>query len=63
MIQAGHEVKFESLANGNCGHQILSGKELADRCQAETQAAKELIGLAEYEVWRDSNDCELEPTV
>ena len=22
-----------------------------------------MIGLAEYEIWRDSNDCELEPTV
>ena len=63
LIRAGHIVKFVSLANGCFGHHILSGKELADRRYAETQAAKELIGLAEYEVWRDSNDCELEPTV
>ena len=55
LIRAGHIVKFVSLTNGCCGHHILSGKDLADRRYAETQAAKELIGLAEYEVWRDSN--------
>ena len=63
LINAGHVVKFVSLTNGWCGHHIQSGKELADRRYAETQAAKELIGLAEYEVWRDSADCELEPTL
>ena len=63
LIKAGHIVKFASLANGNCGHHLLSGRALADRRYAETQAAKALIGLAEYEVWRDSGDCELEPTV
>ena len=63
LIKAGHVVKFVSLTNGCCGHQTLSGKELADRRYAETQAAKAVIGLSEYEVWRESNDCELEPTV
>ena len=63
MIRAGHIVKFVSLTNGCCGHHIQSGKELIDRRYAESQTAKDLIGLVEYEVWRDSNDCELEPTV
>ena len=63
LIKAGHVVKFVSLTNGCCGHQTLSGKELADRRYAETQKAKAVIGLSEYEVWRDSPDCELEPTV
>ena len=52
LIRAGHIVKFVSLTNGCCGHHIQSGKKLTDRHYAGTQAAKELIGLAEYEVWR-----------
>ena len=63
LIKAGHEVKFVSLANGCCGHLTQSGKELADRRYAETRAAAKLIGLAEYEVWQDRPDCELEATV
>ena len=50
LIRAGHEVKFVSLTNGCCGHHIQSGKELANRRYAETQAAKERIGLTEYSV-------------
>lgn len=63
LIKAGHLVKFVSLSNGCCGHYALSGKELAARRYAETQAAKDIAGLYEYEVLLENDDCELEPTV
>lgn len=58
LTQAGHIVKFVSLCNGNCGHYAISGKELADRRYAETQASKAVSGISEYQVL-DNNDCEL----
>ncbi len=58
LAQAGHIVKFVSLCNGNCGHYAMSGKELAERRYAETQASKAVSGISEYQVL-DNNDCEL----
>lgn len=56
--QAGHKVKFLAMCNGSGGHHIMSPKEIADRRYAETQRVAELAGI-EYDVWRDSEDCEL----
>lgn len=65
LAAAGHVVKFVSLCNGNCGHydKTISPEALAERRYAETQASKAISGVAEYEIWSDSSDCELEPTV
>ena len=59
LAKAGHTVKLVSLCNGNCGHQTMSGRELAERRYAETQASKAVSGVFEYEVVMDINDCEL----
>ena len=56
----GHKVKFLAMCNGSGGHHIMSPKEIADRRYGETQRVAELAGI-EYDVWRDSEDCELMP--
>ena len=61
LTRAGHEVKFVSVCNGNCGHYEMSGEELAKRRYAETQASKEVSGIAEYQVLMENNDCEVSP--
>jgi len=63
LVKAGHAVKFVSMTNGNCGHHIQSGDELARRRYAETQASKAVSGISEYQVLMENNDGELEPTV
>lgn len=59
LARAGHTVKFVSMCNGNCGHYEMSGRELADRRFAETQASVKISGISEYQVLSDINDCEL----
>ena len=63
LIRAGHLVKFVSLANGNCGHHVMSGEALAQRRYKETQASKAVGGLFEYDVLLENHDCELVPSV
>lgn len=63
LIRAGHLVKFVSICNGDCGHHVISGEELARRRYGETQAVKETAGLYEYDVMLENHDCELMPTV
>ncbi len=46
---AGHVVQLVSLTNGDAGHHVLRGPELARRRRAEAQAAAAVIG-ATYEV-------------
>src|SRR5918912_2718380 len=58
---AGHVVKMVSLTNGDAGHHILRGPELARRRRAEAAAAGAVIGAA-YDVL-DSHDGELLPTL
>lgn len=62
LTRAGQVVKFVSLSNGDCGHRLMHGKELALRRWRETQAAAEVLGLFEYQVL-DHHDCELECNV
>ncbi len=57
----GHKVKFVSLTNGDAGHQLQHGEELARRRRAEALEAGRRIGI-EYEVL-DNHDGKLLPTL
>ncbi len=59
LAKAGHTVKFVSMCNGDCGHYSMSGKALAERRYAETQASKAISGISEYQVMMDIHDCEI----
>jgi LmbE family N-acetylglucosaminyl deacetylase len=59
--QLGHKVCFVSLTNGDAGHHLIGGLELARRRYAETQASARIAGL-EYLVL-DNHDGELLPTL
>jgi LmbE family N-acetylglucosaminyl deacetylase len=58
---AGQDVRFVSLTNGDAGHHEIGGVELARRRRAEAQASADVIGI-EYDV-RDVHDGKLEPTL
>jgi LmbE family N-acetylglucosaminyl deacetylase len=58
---AGHVDQMVSLTNGDAGHHIMPGPELAMRRRAEAAAAGAVIG-APYEVL-DNHDGELQPTL
>ncbi len=60
MAQAGMQVKFISLTNGDAGHQEMGGGALGVRRRAEAQESMKILGIAEYEVW-DNHDAELLP--
>jgi LmbE family N-acetylglucosaminyl deacetylase len=59
--QAGHEVQFVSVTNGDAGHQSMAGAALAQRRRAEAKAAGEVLGI-EYRVL-DNHDGELLPSL
>ncbi len=59
--EAGYEVRFLSLCNGNGGHHKLSSEEIVERRRLESEAIMELTGVT-YDVWSDMNDCELMAT-
>ncbi|MDE0636311.1 MAG: PIG-L family deacetylase [Candidatus Poribacteria bacterium] len=59
--QKGHRVKFVSVTNGDAGHHEMGGGPLAQRRNAEAQAAANIIGI-EYELF-DNHDGELMPTL
>jgi LmbE family N-acetylglucosaminyl deacetylase len=46
----GHRVKFMSLTNGDAGHYAMKPADLAKRRLGEAMEAKEILGVAEYEV-------------
>ena len=58
---AGHTVHMVSLTNGDAGHYVTAGPDLARRRTAEGAAAGAVIGAA-YEVF-DNHDGELLPTL
>jgi LmbE family N-acetylglucosaminyl deacetylase len=62
LTQAGHQVKFVSMTNGNCGHLTQGGAALAARRYEESQNAARLFGVQQYQIL-DVNDCELEPSL
>lgn len=59
--QMGYAVKFVSVTNGDAGHQLIGGLELARRRFAEAQEAGKRLGVA-YDVL-DNHDGELLPTL
>lgn len=59
--QNGHHVKFVSVTNGDAGHHQMGGGALAQRRNAEAQAAAAVIGI-DYELL-DNHDGELVPTL
>ena len=63
LARAGHVVKFVSMCNGDCGHFSMTREALRERRYLETQASKEVSGIAEYQVFKELHDCELEPSV
>lgn len=58
----GYKVKFLSAANGSGGHHLMTPEETVARRYQETQRVAELAGI-EYDVWLDSEDCELMATL
>ncbi|MAG92184.1 MAG: GlcNAc-PI de-N-acetylase [Planctomycetaceae bacterium] len=58
---AGHVVRFVSVTNGESGHHLISGKELADIRRAEAAAVARTLGI-EYTVL-DYRDGYLQPTL
>src|SRR5580700_3081582 len=58
---AGHVVHMVSLTNGDAGHHLQAGPELARRRRREAASAGDVIG-ATYEV-NDNHDGELLPTL
>lgn len=59
--QNGHQVKFVSVTNGDAGHHQMGGGALAQRRNAEAQAAAAVIGI-EYQLL-DNHDGELVPSL
>ena len=59
--QMGYAVKFVSVTNGDAGHQLTGGKELAKRRFAEAQEAGKRLGVS-YDVL-DNHDGQLMPTL
>ena len=57
----GHNVKFLSLTNGDAGHFSMQPADLAKRRFREAMEAKEILGLAEYEIF-DYHDGVLQNT-
>ncbi|MGZ8516839.1 MAG: PIG-L deacetylase family protein [Chitinophagaceae bacterium] len=59
--QMGYAVKFVSVTNGDAGHQLTGGVELAKRRLAEAQEAGKRLGIV-YDVL-DNHDGQLMPTL
>ena len=57
----GYAVKFVSVTNGDAGHQIIHGKELAERRYREAKESARRLGI-EYEVL-NNHDGQLLPTL
>ena len=62
LAEAGHQIKFVSLTNGDAGHHEQGGGMLAKRRRAEAKDAAERLGIEAYEVL-DYHDAELMPTL
>jgi LmbE family N-acetylglucosaminyl deacetylase len=58
---AGHDVKFVSMTNGDIGHWQMAGGPLALRRNSEVQAAAEILGVTTEVL--DIHDGELMPTL
>ncbi|MBE6552577.1 MAG: PIG-L family deacetylase [Ruminococcaceae bacterium] len=56
LARAGHQVKFISATNGDTGHHIIGGGQLARRRYNEVQKAAKIGNLIEYEVFDIHNN-------
>jgi len=56
LARAGHEVKFISATNGDTGHHLMGGGQLARRRYNEIQKAAKIGKLIEYEVFDIHNN-------
>ena len=61
-VDCGHEVKFLSMTNGDAGHAVMTGVELARVRARETADAAHRLGLAASEVL-DNPDGQLMPSL
>ncbi len=59
--KAGHDVRFVSMTNGDAGHHLITGPDLARRRRAEAKTAAATLGFR-YDVW-DDFDGRLESTL
>jgi N-acetylglucosamine malate deacetylase 1 len=57
----GHEIRFISVTNGESGHHMMSGRELADRRREEARRSGECLGIR-YDVL-EHRDGRLQPTL
>ena len=58
LVKMGHSVGFLSLCNGNGGHHILTPEETTATRAKESAKVAELLGIT-YDVWSDSDDCNI----
>jgi len=58
----GHHVKFVSTTNGDIGHAVMAGGQLAKRRMAEVKECAKILGIDESQVL-DIHDGELMPTL
>ena len=56
LARAGHQVKFISATNGDTGHHVIGGGQLARRRYEEIQKAADIGNLVEYEVFDIHNN-------
>lgn len=61
LVSQGHQVKYLSMTNGNAGHYVQRGKELAERRYKEAQASAAVLGIT-YEVF-DIDDGRITPSL
>lgn len=61
-VQLGHEVTFVNLTNGDAGHHLLGGEELARIRAAESEASKDILGVARY-ITLEHRDGQLFPSI
>ncbi len=60
--EQGHHVKFVSTTNGDIGHAVMAGGQLAKRRTAEVKEVAKILGVEETQVL-DNHDGELMPTL
>ncbi|MBR5587058.1 MAG: PIG-L family deacetylase [Clostridia bacterium] len=56
-VKKGYEVYFLSVCNGCGGHHILSPEETSRVRAKESAAVAKLLGIKQYDVWSDVDDC------
>ena len=63
LLKAGHEVSFLILCNGCKGHHIMTMEETRKARAIEAENVRRHLGLTNYTIWDDMDDCTLEVTL